>query len=95
MLASTVAHSGPCLYFQAMVHWNAQSGQIVLVVGNPPPPPLGMPLQDLTKHLLDLVAINGGASISRILSIVMSLIKDQIAPTGLVFVQSPWPHWVG
>ena len=37
-LVSTFAHSGLGLYFQAMVLWNPQSGQIVLVVGNPPPP---------------------------------------------------------
>ena len=40
-LVSTLAHLVHCLHFQAMVHWNPQSVQIVLVVGNPPHPALG------------------------------------------------------
>ena len=51
------------MYFQAIVHGNPKSGHSVPVVGLLLLHLLDMRLQDLTKHLLDLLlAINGGAN---------------------------------
>ena len=89
-LVNTFAQSRHCLSFQAIVYLNPQCGQIVPVVGILLLHLLDMPLQDLTKHLLDLLlATHSGANNNNTLSMQISLrvlliVQAQRAPTCLL-----------